>query len=189
MKYVPHNFEGISILQHPDINRHFEKIINNFDRIIEIGTYAGGLTLYLYRIKKSNCDLISYDIDASLCQVPKEYGIDIRQGNYFTEEIQKELRELISVTPKRVLLLCDGGYKEWEFNTFSEYLKSNDVIMVHDYAESYEEWHSFTDPIEWPSLPDSSYLMIKDSIEKHSLSKHELYQDFKSVLWGIFIKK
>lgn len=188
-KHNNYEFEGIEILQHPNIVKYFPKIINDFDRIIELGTYSGGFTLYLDKIKKPETELISYDIDTNLCKLPKDCNIDLRWGNWWDEKWTKEFKELMSNPSKRVLLLCDGGYKEDEFNMFSAYLKPNDVIMVHDYVEHWiEEWNSYTHSIGWYDQPDSSYMMIKESIEKYNLSKHELYDEFKTVLWGIFIK-
>jgi cephalosporin hydroxylase len=188
-KHREYTFEGVPILQHPDITKYFPKIINDFDRIIELGTYTGGLTLYLHRIKRPETELISYDIDTNLSRLPEGHGLDTRWGSWWDENWIKEFKELMSEKDKRTLILCDGGYKEDEFKMFSPYLKVNDVIMVHDYAERYiEEWNSYTHPIEWYDQPDSSYSMIEESIKKNGLEKHELYNEFKSVLWGIFIK-
>ena len=38
------------------------------------------------------------------------------------------------------LVLCDGGNKVKEFSTFASYLKKGDIIMVHDYGESIEQY-------------------------------------------------
>lgn len=184
-------YNGYRILQHPDIQPEFEKIINDFDRIIELGTYNGGLTLFLHDLlpKDKKVDLISYDIDVSLRDVPDMEGIDFRYCNYFEEMYINEIAHLISDTDKRVLLICDGGYKEYEFNHFSQYLKSGDVIMVHDYAETFAEWELHTKPIGWESREDSWYPVLKEgSIDKYGLSPHKHYIEFKRVLWGIFQK-
>lgn len=187
-KHHEYTFEGISILQHPQITEYFPKIINDYDRIIELGTYFGGLTLYLYRIKKPETELISYDIDTTLCKIPKEYNIDCRWGDWWHEKWLKEFEELMKEPLKRILLLCDGGYKEYEFNTFSNFLKPKDTIMVHDYAENLEEYRQITEEIEWYDIPDASYEMILDSIKRNKLYPHPLYNEFKKVLWGIFNK-
>jgi hypothetical protein len=187
-KHIEYTFEGISILQHPDTPKYFCKIIREFNRIIELGTYYGTFTLFLYRIKNYNTELISYDIDLSLCKVPKEYGIDIRWGDYFLEPTISEIKSLIEDPTKRVLLLCDGGYKEYEFDKYSQYLKYNDVIMVHDYEENDIEYAQITHSIKWYDIADSSWDGIKESIKKYGLLKHELYDEFKKVMWGIFIK-
>ena len=188
MNHTDYTFEGISILQHPDIQRHFEKIIHSFNRIIELGTYYGALTLYLHRIKRPDCELISFDVDTNLCKVPKEYKLDTRYGNYFDEPTITEIRDLIIEPNRRVLLLCDGGYKEYEVNKFCEFLKPGDVIMCHDYAETLEEFKTFTEPIGWGDIPESYYCNIIENLNKFGLTKYEYYDEFKSVLWGSFIK-
>lgn len=187
-KHIEYTFEGITILQHPDVQKYFIKIIKEFDRIIEFGTYTGAFTLFLHKIKRLDTELISYDINLGLCRIPN-YNLDLRWGDYFKEPTITEIKELIEDRSKRVLLLCDGGYKEYEFNKFSEYLKSNDVIMVHDYQENEEEYKSFTHKINWFDVADSGWYGIKESVKKYNLSKHQLYDEFKTVLWGTFIKK
>jgi tRNA A58 N-methylase Trm61 len=181
-------FEGISILQHPDIVNYFPKLINDFNRIIELGTYYGAFALYLHRIKNPEVELISYDIAPELCQVPKEYGIDFRWGNWWHKKWLTEFKDLMEEISKKTLVICDGGYKEYEFNLCAEYLKPNDVIMVHDYADTFEEFSKITKEIEWYDIADSSYLGVIKTIEKYNLKKHPMYDDFKKVLWGIFIK-
>jgi len=187
-KHIEYTFNGLSILQHPDIIQHFIKIIWQFDRIIELGTYNGALTTLLYKMKYPECELISYDIDTSQCDIPKYYNIDLRQGNFFDPDTINSIKELIQDSSKRVLLLCDGGCKEYEFNVFSESIKSDDVIMLHDYAETFEEYQAFTHPIQWYDVPESLYENIHQSVINYNLKRHKLYDDFKSVLWGVFTK-
>jgi len=38
-------FAGVHVSQTPGIQEHFKKILPEFDRIIEIGTFNGGLTV------------------------------------------------------------------------------------------------------------------------------------------------
>ena len=180
-------FEGIYAGQTHGIQEKFKKILNEFDRIIEIGTHAGGLTLFLHKNKQSDCDLISYDIDSTLNQVSKHINIDFRIGDCFSEKTSNEIKNLILDKNKRVLLLCDGGDKNREFNTFSEFLKYNDVIMCHDYSDTIEEFNQIKETIGWVSAPESNLDAISASVNKYGLSKYH-YNDFKSVLWGAFIK-
>ena len=180
--------EGISAAQHPDIAEPFLKIINDFDRIIEIGTWAGGLTLFLYKNKPTQCELISYDIDISLNEVPRKYNIDFRIGNCFSEETHNEIKQLIEDKSKRVLLLCDGGNKMKEVETFCKYLKSTDVIMCHDYIENWDEWIQYAKPIIWEGLIESFYDKLLPTIEKYNLKKYKYYDNFKAIFWGSFIK-
>ena len=181
------NVEGVHAGQTPYILPHFLKILPEFNRIIEIGTYAGGLSLFLFKNKKNDCELISYNINSSFNKVPKKYNIDFRIGDCFSEPTHSEIIKLITDKFKRILLLCDGGNKNKEFNTFSQYLKSDDVIMCHDYSESDEDGAKIRKNIGWIWGSESFLFAIQPSIEKYKLSKYH-YDDFKSVLWGSFIK-
>ena len=61
------------------------------------------------------------------------------KGNCFSEETHNEIKQLIEDKSKRVLLLCDGGNKMKEVETFCKYLKSTDIkkLIV---KRSYPDW-------------------------------------------------
>ena len=179
--------EGVLAGQHPNIEEHFNKILSDFNRIIEIGTHRGGLTLYLFKNKTPNCELISYDIDPSLREVPESYKIDYRIGDCFETKTHDEIVALMTDPTKRVLLLCDGGNKEREFNDFSRYIKYNDVIMLHDYSDNMDDFRAFAKPIDWGDA-GSFYHAILASIMKQNLQKYKYYNEFKSIFWGAFTK-
>jgi hypothetical protein len=182
-------FEDVPVLQAKEAESKFIKILKDFDRIIEIGTYSGGFTLFLHKNKKENCELISYDINASHNKVPKTHNIDFRIGDCFSDFVHNEIKNLIIDDSKRILLLCDGGNKNKEFNIFSKYLKINDVIMCHDYAETADEFKKFQIILNWQLFNyESSFDMISKGINEHNLIKYEHYDEFKSVLWGAFTK-
>ena len=181
-------FEGIHVAQTEKIQLYFEDLVNKFDRIIEIGTYNGGLTLYIHRNKKEEIELISYDINESFNQVPKSNNIDFRIGDCFSEQTKTEIINLISDNTKKVLLLCDGGKKNEEFNLFSKFLKKDDVIMLHDYMHSVEDYKDITTNLGWNYASESSYDKISNAVIRNGLTEYH-YDDFKSVLWGAFIKK
>ena len=181
--------EGIQIAQHPDFAEKFKMIIAGFDRIIEIGTWAGGLTVWLHKNKPKDCDLISYDIDESLNEVPKgKYPIDFRIGDCFSGFYHEEIKSLIQDS-KRVLLLCDGGHKNEEVKTFCQYLKEDDVIMCHDYADNWEDWLSHRDAVDWPGAIESSLDALAPTLVRNDLSKYSYYDEFKSIFWGSFTRK
>lgn len=181
------DFEGIHVGQTPSIKKIFKKILPEFSRIIEIGTDVGGLALFLHKNKNENCDLISYDIDKSFNKVSDSYGIDFRLGDCFSNDTHNEIKQLILDKSKRVLLLCDGGDKNREFNLFSQYLKKDDVIMCHDYSESDEDFSIMKDNAGWEHLSESYLNSIQVAINENELSKFH-YDEFKSVIWGSFKK-
>lgn len=160
--------------------------IKEFDNIIEIGTYNGGLTSWLYDNKNPNAMVVSYDIDGSINHTNRT-DIDFRIEDCFAEKSFKEIISYIQ-RPGKTLVVCDGGDKPKEFSIFSEYLKSGDVIIAHDYAKNPEYWKFVTDYWQWPYESDTNYDSIKDAIIKNGL---EPYRDdeFNFYLWTSYIKK
>lgn len=164
----------------------FPKILKNFDLIIEIGTFTGAFTLWLSENKSDTCKIISYDITPDYCEVSDLKDTELRIGDCFDIEIMKEIRDMIQ-SSGRTLFLCDGGDKELEFRLYSKYLKKNDVIMLHDYSHSEHEYNMIKQRINWPTNSESHYKNIERYLGELGLSTF-MYEDFKQVLWGSFIK-
>lgn len=165
------------------LNPHY---ISQFNTIIEIGTYNGGLTSWLYDNKHSDAMVVSYDIDGAINHTNRT-DIDFRVEDCFEEKTFNDIISYIQ-RPGKTLVVCDGGDKPKEFNIFSEYLKSGDVIIAHDYAKNPEYWKFVTDYWQWPYASDTNYDSIKDAIIKNGL---EPYRDdeFNFYLWTSYIKK
>jgi hypothetical protein len=180
-------FEGVPILQHPGIEDFFPSLVRCFDRVVELGTFNGAMALYLRRIARADAEVISYDVDPSLLMLPVDHGVDARWGNYFDEGTRGDIGRLVGRTRRRVLLLCDGGYKQEEFRMFAPCLKPGDVIMVHDYAETLEEYAEITRRIGWFDVADSCWDGIRGVVEELGLRRHPMYEELKSVLWGAFV--
>jgi hypothetical protein len=160
--------------------------IFEFDNIIEIGTYNGGLTSWLYDNKNPNAKVVSYDIDGTVNHTGRT-DIDFRVEDCFEKTTFNDIISYIK-RPGRTLVVCDGGDKPKEFNTFSEYLKSGDVIIAHDYSVSPEHWKFITDYWQWPYEYDTTYDSIKDSIIKNELEPYK-DKEFNFYLWTSYIKK
>jgi hypothetical protein len=160
--------------------------ISEFDNIIEIGTYNGGLTSWLYDNKNPNAMVVSYDIDGKINHT-KRTDIDFRVEDCFEEKAFNDIISYIQ-RPGKTLFVCDGGDKPKEFSIFSKYLKSGDVIIAHDYAKNPEYWKFVTDYWQWPYESDTNYDSIKDAVIKNGL---EPYRDdeFNFYLWTSYIKK
>jgi hypothetical protein len=160
--------------------------VHQFDNIIEIGTYNGGLTSWLYDNKNPNAKVVSYDIDGTMNHTNRN-DIDFRVEDCFAEKAFNNIIEMIQNEGK-TLVVCDGGDKPKEFNTFSEYLKSGDVIIAHDYAKSPEYWKFVTDYWQWPYASDTNYDSIKEAIIKNGLEPYR-EDEFNFYLWTSYIKK
>lgn len=109
-------------------------------RILEIGTALGGLTgfvNYTCKILDIDCNVRSYDIHYnSWYEDLKRDGIDIRIENIFGDNYSSIPYEVIEYVQSDglTLILSDGGSKKDEFRILSKYLKTQDIIMAHDYA-------------------------------------------------------
>jgi hypothetical protein len=178
--------EGFHISQPINALKKLAEVIKDFDTIIEIGYYKGGLTYWLFKNKKDSAEVFSYDIsDANRdCH---EAGINFLTKDCFLSE--EEISRLI-IRDGKTLIFCDGGFKNKEFNTFSKYLKTGDVIMLHDYHddEQPEPYNSFDDSCGWVYPAESNFSSIKGAVLEYGLEKFK-YEDFRRVLIGSFVKK
>lgn len=122
----------------------FEKEIPK--NIIEIGTHLGGMTCLLAiaakNLKSSFCMFdINDNIERELFDGPcwfKTLDIDLNLTSCFSPEGEGKICSIIKRTGLTVLL-CDGGNKQKEFQTFAPVLKSGDILGVHD-ARGSEGW-------------------------------------------------
>jgi len=182
-------YDGVPISQVSGIYFLFNKdFLNQFDNIIEIGTYNGGLSSYLFDTKREDAFFISYDIDPNINLIKsRRPEINFRIGDCFETECFNEIADNIKRTGK-TLMICDGGFKEREFNEFSEYLKKGDVIILHDYKHDEKLFDEASQYWQWPYFAESRYEAIKDAIEKNNL---EPFNDKVSnfYFWGSYIKK
>jgi cephalosporin hydroxylase len=114
-------------------------------RIVEIGSYNGGFTMALaFAGWTKGVEVFSYELG----EAPKEewremarfLKVQFLRGNCFACE--EEIRQLLG-QPGRSFLLCDGGDKVKEFNTFAKYLKAGDLIAAHDCGTPYWPWSEF----------------------------------------------
>lgn len=147
---------------------------NKIGRIIEIGSLFGGLTV-LFKIFSMcyGCDFIAYDICGSpYDEEMDQLNIGLRKTDVFEDE-DKLGKEIAS--EGATILLCDGGNKIKEFNMFSKYLKSGDIILAHDYAPDHKYFAENIKGKLW-NWCEITYGDIQQSVEEHNLKPflHEL---------------
>jgi hypothetical protein len=151
---------------------HLIKNNEKIGRIIEIGTARGGLSILfkLFCIVQK-CDFITYDIihDTIYSDIFKILSIDYRIIDCFNpnSRIEEEIKkEDISI------VFCDAGNKNLEVNTFSNDLKSGDIILAHDFIdESREDAYKY-----WP-CKEAYPSAIKLALEKNNIQPF-FYEDF-----------
>lgn len=151
-------------------------------RILEIGTFHGGLTLMLRdimdRLNLEKNIIRTYDINDQEFLKPlvvnrnvEVFTINIFNDNYsdFINSIAKETIQQFIQNNGITLVLCDGGCKKCEFNLIAPLLKNGDIIMAHDYAPNKEYFDNYIKNIIW------DWLEIQDSdIEDVVLDNHLL---------------
>ena len=166
------------------------KVVKQFDTIIEIGYCRGGLTQWFFNNKKIRGKVIGYDITDNWRSSQNYHFSDEIEFNVcdcFSDFAVNKIQNQIKFGGK-VLLFCDGGSKETEFNIFSKYLKEGDVVMIHDYFDDRVNEPYASDIEEWTSGPESFYNHIKNSILSENLEEY-MYEDFRKCLIGSFVKK
>lgn len=168
--------------QHKNIIEVLRQFLSNVrpDRILEIGTFHGGLTLLLrdlldeLDLKKSN--IRTYDINNQEFLKPLVIGrnVDVFTKNLFNDTYtdwanDKYKQEIIDYINQEgiTIILCDGGCKKCEFNLIAPLLKYNDIIMAHDYAPTneYFEKNMKNKIWDWHEIQDSD--IMKVSIENN----------------------
>ena len=172
--------------QSKHIIKPFSMILKDFEQIIEIGTFTGAFTYWLSENKLESCEITSYDINSYNLLINSIKDTKLQISDCFEPETISEIKSLIN-RPKRTLLLCDGGDKETEFKLFSRFLKSGDVVMLHDYSETSEEYEKIKKELDWPTVSESHYKNLERYLPELNLKPY-LYDTFKQVLWGSFIK-
>lgn len=201
LQKCPHvHYRGLAIEQHAYVIRSFMELLSKTSpkRVIEIGTFHGGLTLIIKDILNSlsldNTAIYTYDINnehylEDLVNQERLTNINIYKHNLFSGDylklIDNNIQNIIS-DEGTTILLCDGGCKKCEFNLLSEYLKSGDIIMAHDYApnKEYFEEHMRDKIWNWHEIQDSD---IQDSIINNNLQPY-MREEFLTVAWACFQK-
>lgn len=179
---VDRKFLGYRMAQTPEALLVFNEIFNceNFARVVEIGTFLGGFALYLTICSMVNeMKFFTFDIKrygSNVHSQIQKFGGKFLQLDVFSSQGMNKLTSLIG-SPGRVLLLCDGGDKKREIETFAKLLKPKDVIMGHDY---FEKASDFFQQDKWFSCE-----LVKEDIQA-ICSKYNLAPWYENVLKEVF---
>jgi cephalosporin hydroxylase len=170
--------------------------VNKPQRIVEIGTADGGLTLALRNILDelgmSTVPIRSFDVQPrpwydSLISQNIEIFIENLFDDSYDRLIKPDLILPFIQAPGLTLVLCDGGYKVGEFNVLAPQIKPGDFIMVHDYIDTVENFqnHYYGKIWNWQEVKDSDL----DSVSQE-YGLVDVNQDlFKPVVWACKVKK
>ena len=165
--------------------RFFE--LEKFDTVIEIGTGYGGLSMFLHMQSKiHNFEFVTYDIDLNnrvqnLIELHDgDLPFDFRCEDCFAEKTISDIEEMLS--KNKVLLLCDGGEKAKEINTFANYLQPGSFIMGHDYSPNEDFFNENIKDKVWRSFELQDSQLFEVAWEQ-GLIKSKYYNDFLNVVW------
>jgi hypothetical protein len=182
-------YDGWGAQQNPYVFETFHHFLNDIkpSRILEIGTSIGGFTSFLnYTCKKLsiNCHILSYDInEQGWYKDMISEGIDVRVENVFNLHYTEVKQEVIDFIQQDgiTLILCDGGSKIHEFNLLSNYMKKDDFIMAHDYAQDRETFEKevYMKLWNWHEISDKD---IQESCDRNNLVTHDK-ETFDKVVW------
>lgn len=186
-------FFGLSMTQVPDALVKISTLlqISSPSLILEFGTGYGGLTVLLNLYSKiKKCKFISYDV----CEHRKDI-LEIIKPNFKLAELNNpevisEITQLIKEnTVGQSILFCDA-LKSEEAKRYAKYLKSGDIILIHDY-------HATNNPVNWLSMcgkygwtaNQEQYLeLFKDIIINDGIQP-AFHDEFEDVLWFCGVKK
>jgi len=185
------SYMEFSCQQNPYCFEEFYKLLESIkpSRILEIGTSLGGLTSYLKHVATEiglSTVVRSYDIYELnwYNELRDNDNIDIRVENIFEDNYSKltdtEIIDFIQ-SDGITLILCDGGNKIGEFNLLSNYMKSSDVIMAHDYAYNADSFESEINKKYW-NWHEISESDIAEAVERNNLSSF-MQEGFTKAVW------
>ena len=188
------SFDGHAAQQYHEAYEVFYNFLKDVKpvRILEIGTALGGFTAFLKICCNElglNTNIRSYDINSNPWYKDIiNMGVDIRVENIFSDGFESMDEEVINYIQGDglTIVLCDGGWKIGEFNLISKYLKNDDFILAHDYAENKEKFElNIKNKIwNWHEISESD---IKDACIINNLNDYNR-EVFESVVWVCKIK-
>lgn len=171
------------------IDCFIELILNHEpERILEIGTFHGGLTAGLRQIldklEMKDKPIRTYDTaDQEFLKDKvknKNLNIDVRTKNLFAysylewkdEDTKNEIKDFVQQDGP-TMVLCDGGCKRCEFNLIAPFLKNGDAILAHDYAPTEEYFKEHIDGKIWGWLEIEDKHVAKSCEQYNLLPYHQ----------------
>lgn len=165
-------YGNLFVAQSPNVERVFYDLFSIVkpERVLEIGSMHGGLTLMISDILRAlnlkNTIIRTYDINEQKFLKPLvgDRNIEIITKNLFTKNYSdfKDIdskNEVLNFVRDNgtTIVLCDGGCKKCEFNIIAPLLKVNDIIMAHDYAPNKDYFDNYIKNKIW------NWIEIQDS--------------------------
>lgn len=191
-------YRNYAAMQHEaaiPVLKEFVKIIQP-QRILEIGTAHGGLTMVLRdaldEAGLNASTLRTFDVQAQpWYDALRSHRIEVCVENLFSDNYQALVKPDLVVPFVQAegctLVLCDGGYKVGEFNLLADYLKPGDYIMAHDYIATADEFlqHFHGKVWDWHEVSAAD---LQEACTRNSLEDVDK-EAFAAVVWTCKVKK
>lgn len=120
-----------------------EAILNavNYERIIELGTGSGSLTVFMAAHAAVKSKLLhSFDNKHPSDECLKVMGMlgasFLKCDIFIDEEFIGKLIDNDGLT----ILYCDNGNKPKEMDVFAKYMKRGDIMLIHDYPDEVKDF-------------------------------------------------
>ena len=178
--------DGYRLQQDIKCSEYFKNYLSivNPERILELGTANGGLTNILRKL--TDCPILTVEKNEDAIDSRTYSNAEVVIGDFFnTSFIASKLIPYISL-PGRTLVLCDAFNKRRQYTTFVRYIKTNDVIAVHDYFPSLEY---FKETIEgkrwnWCDITDKDMQGVNEEF-----GMDDIGSEINHIFWASKIKK
>lgn len=157
-------------------------------RIIEFGTRHGGLSVFLgLYAKNKDIRFYTYDIKNQIAygDLFEFLGIRFVEVDIFSEKAILQITRNIQ-KGGRSIVFCDG-LKAREFNLYADYLKPDDIILAHDFAQDERDFTKIQQQSIWWHN-ELTFRDIEDSCRRNNLQP--VFPDlFRTAAWCCFVKK
>lgn len=136
------SFGGVHLIQAWQDLMLWERFLHQYTPqfIIELGTFGGGLSVFLamqaWAIQAGFITVDWQDWAPHDHPLWKNLGLDhcFWHADMWTPDFTERFKKLVGEDHNHpFLLLCDGGNKPKEFNTFGKILRPGDYIACHDW--------------------------------------------------------
>jgi predicted O-methyltransferase YrrM len=184
---------GVKIQQNNYALQLIDYLLKNLNPklIIEFGARTGGLSVFLSLYSKlKNCEFLTFEYAKENTpllyeNIIKGFDGKIHYEDIFSKNVIDLLKEKIA-SSERSILFCDA-LKIQEFNLYSDFMKSGDIILAHDYAHDEEDFQNMMNERIW-FCNEIKYKDIEESCKRNNLYYLD-FELFRTSAWGVFIKK
>ena len=134
------------------------------------------------------CEFLAYAFGKAAGSKNKDRNIRAKPESNRLQRLAglPEVKDFIQSTGNTIVL-CDGGNKIAEFNILSEFLKSGDIILAHDYAFDNATFRSEIKGKYW-NWHEISESDILPCIKQYNLKSY-MKETFEKAVWVCKIKQ